>query len=272
MRSMSDACTVYVTNNSESAVASHTTKMGNVKNKQLASHTTKMSDMSVLPTEVMLRIFHMLGNQDLSKVVLVCRRWRDIAEDPSLWTWGRIRVRSAYDVQMLGIKRLQGVQKIWVVWGAWESQELDKLFQIVRRLRNLSNLYMPHISLSSLDPELLVTAVNKVEELYMYNCQMTSNQAIAMFEGLSDTTKLKTLNVHGNNLSTVNKDTLATVINKLETVYMYNTQLKGEQVTCLLSQASRQTKLNILQLGYGVARHVDQQIVQQATQNIGDVS
>ena len=92
-----------------------------------------------------------------------------------------------------------------------------------------------------------------------------------MFEGLSDTTKLKTLNVESSNLSMVNKDILATVINKLETVYMYNTHLAGEQVTCLLSQASSQTKLTKLWLSGYVARHVDHQIVKQARQNIGNL-
>jgi hypothetical protein len=56
---------------------------------------------------------------------------------------------------------------------------------------------------------------------------------------------------------------------QLEYVNMINTQLTYEQVTCLLSQASRQTKLRILSLSRrDVDNHVDQQIVQQARHNI----
>ena len=69
-----------------------------------------MGKISVMPTEVMLRIFRMLGNKDLTKVVFVCRRWRDVGQDPSLWTWGKVTVKSYYDVQMLGIQRVQHVQ------------------------------------------------------------------------------------------------------------------------------------------------------------------
>ena len=104
----------------------------------------------------------------------------------------------------------------------------------------------------------------------MLNCQLTSKQVTAMFEGFSDTAKLRELSIGSNNLSRVNMDTLATVINRLKTVHMSMTQLTGQQVACLLSQASRQTKLRILSLSRrDVDNHVDQQIVQQARHNIG---
>ena len=128
---------------------------------------------------------------------------------------------------------------------------------------------MSYINLSSLKPELLVTAINKLEELFMFNCQMTSKQATAMFEGFSDTAKLRELSIGSNNLSRVNKDNLATVINRLKTVHMSMTQLTGQQVTCLLRQASIQTKLNILFLRQDNTCHVDQSIVEQARHNIG---
>ena len=200
--------------------------------KSVASFKMKMCDMSVMPTEVMLRIFRMLSNQELSKVVLVCRRWRAVGEDPSLWTWDRIIVSSYYDVKMLGIKRLQHAQEI-IVKGVWGSKQLVKLFQAVARLQNISYLCMPRVNLSSLEPELLVTAAIKVEELIMFNCQITSRQAVAMFEGFSDSSKLATLAIGTNNLSLIDKDTLATVINSCNVVYMTETQLTGKQVTCL---------------------------------------
>ena len=52
---------------------------------------------------------------------------------------------------------------------------------------------------------------------------------------------------------------------------MTETQLTGKQVTCLLSQASRQTKLETLWLSRGLENLVDQQIVKQARQNIGSI-
>ena len=146
-----------------------------------------------------------------------------------------------------------------------------KLFQAVGRLQNISYLCMPRVNLSSLEPELLVTAAIKVEELIMFNCQITSRQAVAMFEGFSDSSKLATLAIGTNNLSLIDKDTLATVINSCNVVYMTETQLTGKQVTCLLSQASRQTKLETLWLSRGLENLVDQQIVKQGRQNIGRI-
>ena len=230
---------------------------------------TKMCDMTVFPTEIMFRIFQMLGNEDLRKAMLVCRRWRDLGEDPSLWTWAKIIVKRDYDVQMLGIKRLNHAKKIQI-YGTWDSQELEKVFQALEKLHNLSYLSIPNTNLSSLEPELLVTVVNKVEELVMFNCQITSKQTTAMCEGFCDSTKLKTLWIGRNNLSAVNKDTLAIGINNLKAVYMSSTGLTGPQVTCLLSQASKQTKLNTLWLSRGSAQQVDQQVVQQASHNIGN--
>ena len=69
----------------------------------------------------------------------------------------------------------------------------------------------------------------------------------------------------------VDKDTLATVINSCNIVYMTDTQLSGKQLTCLLSQASRQTNLETLWLSGSLANLVDQQIVKQARQNIGNL-
>ena len=146
-----------------------------------------------------------------------------------------------------------------------------KLFQAVARLQNISYLCMSQVNLSSLEPELLVTVVIRVKELILFNCQITSKQAIAMFEGLSDSSKLVTLAIGTNNLSMVNKDTLATVINNYNLVYLTDTQLTVKQVTCLPSKASRQTKLDTLWLSRGLENLVDQQIVKEARQNIGNL-
>ena len=104
----------------------------------------------------------------------------------------------------------------------------------------------------------------------MFNCHITGKQATAMCEGFCDSTKLKTLWIGRNNLSAVNKDTLATGMNNLKAVYMNNTGLTGPQVTSLLSQASKQTKLNTIWMSRGAAQQVDEQVVEQARHNIAN--
>ena len=99
--------------------------------------------MSVLPTEILNMIFSRLSNKDLSMVVMVCRRLKEVGEDPTLWTWGKVEV-SREDHEMLGMRRLAHVQEVRVLEGDWESVELEILFQTVVRLPKLCTLNMPN--------------------------------------------------------------------------------------------------------------------------------
>ena len=38
-----------------------------------------------LPSEILVKIFEHLNHEDLINSILVCRRWRDVGEDPFLW-------------------------------------------------------------------------------------------------------------------------------------------------------------------------------------------
>ena len=40
----------------------------------------------MLPIEILCRVFKMLPPKDLKKVMLVCKRWHDAADTPTLWT------------------------------------------------------------------------------------------------------------------------------------------------------------------------------------------
>ena len=63
--------------------------------------------MPNLPTEILFRIFHLLSPQDFKTVVLVCKSWRDLGEDPSFWTCSVLKIDSEEDFQKLNIGRLQ---------------------------------------------------------------------------------------------------------------------------------------------------------------------
>ena len=70
---------------------------------------------AMLPSELLFLIFKLLRHQDLKQAVAVCRRWRDVGEAASLWTWvcPRITVKNtdhAYD--MLTCRRMQSVSDI----------------------------------------------------------------------------------------------------------------------------------------------------------------
>merc|ERR1712226_593940 len=44
-----------------------------------------LSQISILPDELVVSVLRWLSVSDLCNAVLVCRRWRTIGEDPSLW-------------------------------------------------------------------------------------------------------------------------------------------------------------------------------------------
>ena len=62
---------------------------------------------SVLPPEMLEKIFSHLAPKDLKTVMLICRTWNKAAETPALWSWVKIRSRS-----QLQLKRLQGAREM----------------------------------------------------------------------------------------------------------------------------------------------------------------
>ena len=68
--------------------------------------------------------------------VLVCRKWRDIGENPSLWTFFKLKIVRRGELSILDIRRLQYLQEVVVDGYWWKGRELVELFLA---LRNVSN-------------------------------------------------------------------------------------------------------------------------------------
>ena len=60
-----------------------------------------------LPEEMMVKIFSLLPPQD---IMLVCKSWSEIGEDPTLWVWSVLIVNSREDFYKLDIRRFQLIQ------------------------------------------------------------------------------------------------------------------------------------------------------------------
>ena len=76
---------------------------------------------SVLPPEMLEKIFSHLAPKDLNTVMLVCKTWNILAEAPALWSWFKITKRS-----QLTLKRLQGCKEI-AIGDPWSRDKEGKI-------------------------------------------------------------------------------------------------------------------------------------------------
>ena len=223
----------------------------------------------ILPPEILLKIFHYLTNLDMQVVVLVCRKWRELGETPSLWTWDKWVTIRSHNMYILESRMLLG-KRLWIR-GDWTPVEVEDLSQILVRLNNLCCLDMCGINLSQVNPDVLGMIINKLENVNINKCQLTSQQCETMFNIMVLATKLRMLVIGHNNLSTVDPGTLATATNRLDYVTIDHTVLTQQQVLCLLRQAATKTRLNTLVLRRAVVQGVGQQLIQEARQSIGSL-
>ena len=71
--------------------------------------------VATLPTEILRMVFRNFSNQDLGKVMLVCKRWRELGE--VLWSWPseHVLIVGRADLNMLDINRVRGFERITIV-------------------------------------------------------------------------------------------------------------------------------------------------------------
>ena len=120
--------------------------------------------------------------------------------------------------------------------------------------------------LSDLDGNLLAEAVAELEEADLSSTRLTPKQVEAIFAALDTTNKLKRLDITMNDLSPVDPEVMARVINKLEMVSMLFARLTEQQITRILEQSLVSTSLKRLEL-HGVDE-VDSELYNKAEQVI----
>ena len=119
----------------------------------------------VLPVEILMKIFHMLDPQDMKMVVLVCQMWREMGEDPNLWTWCKISLPSRDALKMMNTVRFQLVQDVKLLYPRdWKAGHAEELFQCLERLSNLRRVSgIEYVDISLVQPSLLVRVVSMLE-------------------------------------------------------------------------------------------------------------
>jgi len=148
-----------------------------------------------LPAEVLERIFRHLPPPSLKNVLQVCRRWREIGEAPSLWTWVSLpsvtETNLSSAVDMLRCKRLSVAT---CLEARFVSRELLEAIGDHPGLRGLDVGYST-CGLASFPTSLLVHALTRgLESADLRKTGMSFEQIEALFRALPNT-KLKSLNL-----------------------------------------------------------------------------
>ena len=185
---------------------------------------------NILPAEMLEKIFCLLPPRDLKTAVLVCRRWREVGEEPGLWAWAFLRLaREDLSLQeALDTRRLQAVRR-------WRVEDLEeKLLQGLLELRGLKELEIKLDSrtsrMSLVDLGLLARVVSRMEKVKIFPRSLGSKQATqAIFEAINDSAIIRKVKISGNNLSRVEAGLLARCVCKLEEAELSVTFITPQQ-------------------------------------------
>ena len=133
--------------------------------------------------------------------VLVCRQWREIGENPSLWTFFKLKIVRRGELSILDIRRLQFLQDIVVDGYWWKGKELEELFLALGKLSDLRKIVVQHY-------------INTYYLDKVYSA-LTNHQLELLFATISGASKLANLCVPGICLSYLDPASLAKSLNNI---------------------------------------------------------
>ena len=204
----------------------------------------------------MVRIFQMLPGQDLKTMMLVCRAWKVMGEDPTLWTWLKVTVNSREDFLKLKMKRFQLIQGIFVGWkfnsklgSQWKEQDWAELFKVMLPLKKLKGIDGDEfINLSFVNPEMLVTVFQRFEELVLGN-KLSLEQSEHLFSAIADN-KSNLKNIYLGKESTVGLEPqlFASAVSQVPEVFLYGMRITQEQMVAVFEAIIREEDKSLWKL------------------------
>eukprot|EP00092_Neocalanus_flemingeri_P094938 GFUD01120768.1.p1 GENE.GFUD01120768.1~~GFUD01120768.1.p1 ORF type:complete len:536 (+),score=124.41 GFUD01120768.1:169-1776(+) len=215
--------------------------------------------LQLLPPEIMFRIFDYLNFSDLKAVVQVCRLLREIGEDPNLWKTLKLLEVHPDDIKtVLSLPRLSKIEHIKISdWMVDEHVETLKLANL--HILDISRCYLHDIGpeVDCVDTKLLSEVLNNIEIVNANRANLSEEQLLEIFKGMSDSTRLKTLILNTTeeieeedifaDLSHIDPDLFAKALTKLETVQISDACLTSDQLQALMKYMNKESK--IVELG-----------------------
>jgi len=228
-----------------------------------------------LPAEVLERIFRLLPPPTLKVILQVCRRWRDVGEAPSLWTWVSLPPVTELSLpsaaNMLRSKRLSLAT---CLEARAVSRELLEAISNHPALRGLDIGYST-CSLSAIPAPLLVHALTSgLQSVDMRKTGMTLDQVEALFKAMTrDGIKLKSLNLSWiTSIAYLEPKLISDVAMLLERIDLGFIQLTQAQSLALFEGLKQHTSaLKRLNLSQSDLAHIDPTLLAEVVVGLEEV-
>ena len=194
------------------------------------------------PPEVLQTVLRYLPPADLKAAVLVSKRWRQVGENRSLWSWSKVTMLSGgveWSSALDMLKSHRGIRKL-------EAQNLSgsearQLMLALNENSSVEELNLGSSCMSQVEPVLLGDALSGLKRVNLENIIFAPEQLDTLFFSLHKTSSLNLEEVDLSGVSPM----LFTSAAKLSELHISNTMLTQEQVASLWTAFKNNTVCNI---------------------------
>ena len=157
------------------------------------------------------------------------------------------------------------IQSLAMVVSQVEEATLDLTTQQITAIFNkateedcqLKVLNLHWNDLFQVNPDVMVTAVNKMDKVSLGCVSLNAIQCNAIFWLAAGKSKLKELDISDNDLSSVNKHDMARAVNNMEKIDLEDTKLTNQQCSQIFKCAENESNLKVMKIGHNDLRAVE---------------
>ena len=236
--------------------------------------------INTLPRELLLAIFRYLSYSDLKTVVLVCKLWMSVGDEPVLWKHFKLVVagnsNTANIEDILSQKRFLCLEQLEYNGAGFGQgkKELDTETVNTIKKSNVSKLVMKNCDLTKLKAEDVCLLATNLRSLSMWHIEMTKSQLHVFFTILSHTRGLSELDIGYSylDLTILSPDSFASALARRTSVNLGFTKLTNQQLSKLFERISKRTTIRTLDVGYRDISSVDPDILRTAVSKLSNVN
>jgi len=138
------------------------------------------------------------------------------------------------------------LRRLTMIESGFTAEQAQSLFTEMKEQDTLADLQLEGEDLSEVDEDILAAVFNKLESLYLDDCELETEQLEAIFSVMTRKSKLRTCKLTQIDLTEVDAKKLAISVNKLEDLDLEDVTLTKEQIEKVLRQVLVKTCLKRL--------------------------